>query len=1007
MNTWKKVSRVGFILLFCIAFVSGSYGQGLRVLILVMQDPGAVETGDIQNKLMATGQFGTVDVFGIPDATTVGLPTLSYLRRYDAILYYDNGAGAPATGLGTILAQYVDGGGGLVLSCDANLIGYQIDDALNNPTYQVFVPNNGWTGGSGPESTLGAVALPQHPIMRNVTSFDGGIFSYRVTNTTLAAGAYLLASWSDGSPLIAARENVGAMGVRRADLNFKPPSSDIGDNAYWVPITDGAIIMANALTWVAGPYAPQPQLSLEPKIINFGGLPSGDADTLCVTATNLGVSDSRGTAMLKILGIDLSGSSDFSIISGPAVGDSIPAGQASRQFCIRFSPTAHFIENAIFTLHTNGRDSGTQSVTLTGELTTPLVTVGSTALFHHTFVKLGDSLTQYIPVSSSGTGSLVFNSIFVTGINLENYYVSHYPQSPLLPGQSDTIGITFKPDMEGRPDASLVINTDAVNMPSVTIPMFGVGIVPHLVVTPSNGSANTLIFDSVALGDSVCETISLYNPGADTLRFMRQRMEGDPDFLFYPLIGADTMVLPGEMKSVNVCFKPLRSGTRLATVRFYTNIPLTYEHPRRDTSQFVVNVVGTAVPSGQLVFTGPLPDSAEVGKHICVVDTVANIGTAPITITNVAITGPNASEFSLNGIPPLPFSFPVGLKAMNQICFSPQARGLRTANLLITVQGPGREITETIPLAGYGLLGCTSANPSPAIFGANGKTLVGSSDTATITVTNCGDVATTYTAAASPANYTIAGSATSASVVPNGTASFKVVFAPTTVGAYPGTVVFTGGTPDTVQLNGVGAGVTATATGAAGSVGKGACQNFTVTIVNTGTLDWILGTPMIAGANAADFTIVNGPTPDTLPPGDTAMMTLKFCPSIVGSETAALTFPSSSPSPIGGFSYTLTGTGVVNGVSEKTSDQGFELGQSYPNPTTGSAVVMFTLPTDASVRIDLIDAKGSIIRTVFTGRMTSGDHSVTLEAKDLASGTYFYTLTSGDIHLTRQMILVR
>ena len=33
---------------------------------------------------------------------------------------------------------------------------------------------------------------------------------------------------------------------------------------------------------------------------------------------------------------------------------------------------------------------------------------------------------------------------------------------------------------------------------------------------------------------------------------------------------------------------------------------------------------------------------------------------------------------------------------------------------------------------------------------------------------------------------------------------------------------------------------------------------------------------------------------------------------------------------------------------------------------------MFTLPTDAPVRIDLIDAKGSIVRTVFTGRMTFG-----------------------------------
>ncbi len=56
---------------------------------------------------------------------------------------------------------------------------------------------------------------------------------------------------------------------------------------------------------------------------------------------------------------------------------------------------------------------------------------------------------------------------------------------------------------------------------------------------------------------------------------------------------------------------------------------------------------------------------------------------------------------------------------------------------------------------------------------------------------------------------------------------------------------------------------------------------------------------------------------------------------------------------------------------------------------------MFTPPTDAPVRIDLIDSKGSIVRMVFTRRLSSGDHSVTLDAKDLASGTYFYTLTVG------------
>ena len=125
-------------------------------------------------------------------------------------------------------------------------------------------------------------------------------------------------------------------------------------------------------------------------------------------------------------------------------------------------------------------------------------------------------------------------------------------------------------------------------------------------------------------------------------------------------------------------------------------------------------------------------------------------------------------------------------------------------------------------------------------------------------------------------------------------------------------------------------------------------------------------------------------------------------------ELSTLTSPSSNPSPIGEFAYSLSGFGVEDiGVAEKSTEQGFVLNQTYPNPTTGSTVVMFTLPVNAPVRIDLIDAKGTPLRTVFAGRMTSGDHSITLDAKDLASGRYFYTLTSGNIRLIRQMILVR
>ncbi len=125
---------------------------------------------------------------------------------------------------------------------------------------------------------------------------------------------------------------------------------------------------------------------------------------------------------------------------------------------------------------------------------------------------------MYIPVTSSGLAPLTFTSIYFIGLDADNYYVSHMPQNPLPPDAVDSIGIQFTPTIEGLPDARVVINTNAVNNPSDTIPLYGIGVLPHLVLTVQPpGSGNTVMFDSVALGDSVCQTVTLTNTGTDTL----------------------------------------------------------------------------------------------------------------------------------------------------------------------------------------------------------------------------------------------------------------------------------------------------------------------------------------------------------------------------------------------------------------------------------------------------------------------------------------------------------
>ena len=85
--------------------------------------------------------------------------------------------------------------------------------------------------------------------MDGVTSFDGGSGSFRPDNTNLTSGSVLIAEWSDGMPLVVIK---CLNGHPRIDLGFLPLSSDVA-GSYWQSTTDGALLMANALTFVANP----------------------------------------------------------------------------------------------------------------------------------------------------------------------------------------------------------------------------------------------------------------------------------------------------------------------------------------------------------------------------------------------------------------------------------------------------------------------------------------------------------------------------------------------------------------------------------------------------------------------------------------------------------------------------------------------------------------------------------------------------------------------------------
>jgi hypothetical protein len=220
----------------------GGGGSRPRILVLAAADPVYVD--DVRTKLEAFGVFAEVDEF---DATA-GTPSLLLLRNYDAVLVMPDMDTDDPAALGDVLADFVDSGGGVVLSQFVmDHVAFQDWGRFEDEDYFVISPGGAASGG-GP---FGMTVLDgSHPILDGVSTFSGGTSSYRTVGATVPVEYDLLAIWDDGAstPLVA----VGTIGgTRRADLDFYPPTSDTGRSDFVDPSTDAMRIVANALRWVA------------------------------------------------------------------------------------------------------------------------------------------------------------------------------------------------------------------------------------------------------------------------------------------------------------------------------------------------------------------------------------------------------------------------------------------------------------------------------------------------------------------------------------------------------------------------------------------------------------------------------------------------------------------------------------------------------------------------------------------------------------------------------------
>ena len=200
---------------------------------------------DIQYELDYTGHFDLVDIYDVESYLDLSLDDL---KAYRSVLVFSDDYFYDSVELGDLLADYVDEGGGVVLNTFAfnpsDELG--IDGRIVTDGYLPFIQGDQ----TDDYSLYMDMDLPSHPILEGVSYFYGGSSSYH-EYVSLNTDATLVASWDDGTPLIAIKElDYG----RVVGLNFYPVSSYEREDFY-DEYSDGPFILGNALAWAGQCYA--------------------------------------------------------------------------------------------------------------------------------------------------------------------------------------------------------------------------------------------------------------------------------------------------------------------------------------------------------------------------------------------------------------------------------------------------------------------------------------------------------------------------------------------------------------------------------------------------------------------------------------------------------------------------------------------------------------------------------------------------------------------------------
>ncbi len=506
--------------------------------------------------------------------------------------------------------------------------------------------------------------------------------------------------------------------------------------------------------------------------------------------------------------------------------------------------------------------------------------------------------TMSFRITNTGRGPLTVTSVTIS--DNTNFSVNGSNcTSAAIPATGTnycTILVTFRPQsaatFTGR---SVTVNHNALGGSTVVGNFRGVGTTP----SPSfSRSPSTLTFSS-RLGQTDGGTVTISNlAGASanlvitSLTFSRSEFTRSGTCV----IGGSGLAAGGSC-TVNITYTPSALGAQNAT--------LTIGH--NDTgspANVTLNATGTQSLISPTAASLPF-SNVQQGNARLLTQSVTNTGTTTLNFTSplpsspAALSGANASDFSVSGCASPVFA---GLSCTLNITFTPSGLGARAATL--TVNSDATNGPLVVSLTGNGVVLPEPTVTSPASDFPDTVINQVSAQTRTITVNNPRMNAIVYSVAAIP-DFAIAAESCPTRNVPGGGAcTLTISFRPLIgagegrrTGSYAFTFTGTGGNPapDPGSASVAGNALlplqqSAPSINAAAVVGSPTTSS--VVLTNRASTSITLGTLVYSGAAAGDYSLAatNGCTAGlVLAPSTNCTLVTRFNPATAGTRNATLT----------------------------------------------------------------------------------------------------------------------